>query len=97
MCHRFYRGVRQLADYQAHNLEDGGSSPSPATKQNMKTLILESGTYKLFAEYKDCIPDTHKELVISSQLTDSKNPDEFQVQFRVTLNESERETLKNFL
>jgi len=26
-----YRGVRQLVDRQAHNLEAGGSSPSPAT------------------------------------------------------------------
>ena len=27
-----YRGVRQWSDYQAHNLGDGGSNPSPATK-----------------------------------------------------------------
>jgi len=26
-----YRGLRQRSDYQAHNLGDGGSNPSPAT------------------------------------------------------------------
>lgn len=28
---KVYRGVRQRSDYQAHNLKDGGSNPSPAT------------------------------------------------------------------
>jgi len=28
---KVYRGVRQWPDYRAHNPEDGGSNPSPAT------------------------------------------------------------------
>ena len=30
--YKVYRGLRQRSDYQAHNLKDGGSNPSPATK-----------------------------------------------------------------
>lgn len=63
----------------------------------MKTLILESGTYKVFAEYRECIPSDRKQLRILSQLTDSKNPDELQVQFEMTLNEEEIKRLKDFL
>ena len=43
-----YRGVVAAVARKAHNLEVGGSIPSPATKNNLKKVEIAFGSFNFF-------------------------------------------------
>lgn len=52
----------------------------------MKKLIHDLGNYKLYAELLDCYqPAGHKHLQITSYQTNSKNPEDANILYDVTL------------
>lgn len=64
----------------------------------MKTLIQESGVYKLYAEFRNCEnPNNLVELRLLSQWDAARNPDELHVKLSLILTPEERKRLKDFL
>jgi len=64
----------------------------------MKNLVIDNGTYKVFAEVNEYLRSNgNVELKFSSLWEDAKNSDEFQTKFRLILTPDQRKILKDLL